>query len=71
MVVSKNKLLIELINKQRSDIDSAKKLDIKDLHRICKNINGSIFQKDDSCCLWCGYVTNISNSNTKYINFFF
>ena len=71
MVVSKNKLLIELINKQRSDIDSAKKLDIKDLHRICKNINGSIFQKDNGCCLWCGYVTNISNSNTKYINFFF
>lgn len=71
MVVSKNKLLIELINKQRADVDSAKKLDIKDLHRICKNLNGSVFASDNNCCLWCGYVTNISNSNTKYINFFF
>ena len=71
MVVSKNKLLIELINNQRSDVDSSKKLDIKDLHRICKNLNSSIFSKDDKCCTWCGYVTNISNSNTRYINFFF
>lgn len=71
MVVSKNKLLIELINKQRADVDPSKKLDIKDLHRICKNLNGSIFTSDNNCCLWCGYVTNISNSNTKYINFFF
>ena len=71
MVVSKNKLLIELINKQRTNIDSSKKLDIKDLHRICKNLNSSIFANTDSCCLWCGYVTNIANSNTKYINFFF
>ena len=71
MVVSKNKLLIELINKQRTDVDANKKLDIKDLHRICKNLNNSIFQNNNGCCLWCGYVTNISNSNTKYINFFF
>ena len=71
MVVSKNKLLIELINKQRLDVEPSKKLDIKDLHRICKNLNGSIFSSDNNCCLWCGYVTNISSSNTKYINFFF
>lgn len=71
MVVSKNKLLIELINKQRTEVDANKKLDIKDLHRICKNLNNSIFQNNNGCCLWCGYVTNISNSNTKYINFFF
>ena len=71
MVVSKNKLLIELINKQRANVDPSKKLDIKDLHRICKNLNCSIFSSDHNCCLWCGYVTNISNSNTKYINFFF
>lgn len=71
MVVSKNKLLIELINKQRTDVDANKKLDIKDLHRICKNLNNSIFQNNNGCCLWCGYVTNISSSNTKYINFFF
>ncbi len=71
MVVSKNKLLIELINKQRTDVDPDKRLDIKDLHRICKNLNSSIFQKGDTCCLWYGYITNIANSNTKYINFFF
>lgn len=71
MVVSKNKLLIELINNQRQNIDSDKKLDIKDLHRICKNLNGSIFGNSKCCCLWQGYVTNISDSNTKYINFFF
>jgi len=71
MVISKNKLLIELINKQRIDVDLNKKLDIKDLHRICKNINSSIFTNTSKCCLWCGYVTNIANSNTKYINFFF
>ena len=47
MVVSKNKLLIELINKQRTEVDSSKKLDIKDLHRICKNLNGSIFSSDN------------------------
>lgn len=71
MVVSKNKLLIELINNQRQNIDPEKKLDIKDLHRICKNLNGSIFGNSKCCCLWQGYVTNISDSNTKYINFFF
>lgn len=71
MVVSKNKLLIELINNQRDDVEQSKKLDIKDLHRICKNINGSIFSKSNDCCLWCGYVTTINSSNTKYINFFF
>ena len=71
MVVSKNKLLIELINNQRENVDQQKKLDIKDLHRICKNINGSIFSKSDECCLWCGYITTINTSNTKYINFFF
>lgn len=71
MVVSKNKLLIELINNQRENVDQQKKLDIKDMHRICKNINGSIFSKSDECCLWCGYITTINTSNTKYINFFF
>ena len=73
MVISKNKLLIELINNQRDNIDSKKKLDIKDLHRICKNLNSSIFSinKDNDCCLWCGYVTNIASSNTHYVNFFF
>ena len=70
MVVSKNKLLIELINNQRSNVDSARKLDIKDLHRICKNLNSSIFCESNKCCLWYGYVTNIASSNTKYINFY-
>ena len=71
MVISKNKLLVELINNQRNDVDLVRKLDIKDLHRICKYLNSSIFNKSDKCCLWGGYVTNITSSNTKYINFFF
>jgi hypothetical protein len=71
MVISKNKLLIELINNQRNNIDYNKKLDIKDLHRICKNLSSSIFYKSSDCCLWHGYVTKITSSNTKYINFFF
>lgn len=67
----KNKLLIELLQKQLKDIDSDKKLYLHDLQRICKNIPKSIFD-NDGCCLWTGYVTNLHKENKgTYINFYF
>ena len=67
----KNKLLVELLQKQLKEIDPDKKLFLHDLQRICKNIKKSIFDTDD-CCLWTGYVTNLNKDNKgTYINFYF
>lgn len=69
----KNKLLNELISKQIKDSNlyPKKKLQYNDLKRICKYINGSIFD-ENKCCIWNGYITNENKPNKgTYINFYF
>lgn len=68
-VITKNKILIELINKQIDVNDSKMKLDIKSLQRISRNIEKSIF--GDECVIWQGYITHVNTTNVNYINFFF
>ena len=65
----KNKILIELLNKQNSDVKYDKKLNLSHINRICKNLNNSIF--GDECSIWRGYVTKLKNNKDKYINFYF
>ena len=56
--ISKNKILVELINNQLDDIEN-KKLDVKSLQRISRNIEGSLF--GDECIIWQGYITYIES----------
>ena len=67
--ISKNKILVELINNQNEGIENKKKLDVKSLQRISRNIEDSIF--GDKCIIWQGYITYIESTNVHYINFFF
>jgi hypothetical protein len=67
--ISKNKILVELINNQIDNIDNKKKLDIRSLQRISRNIDDSIF--GDKCVIWQGYITYIESTNVHYVNFFF
>ena len=65
--ISKNKIFIELVNNQ---IDTKyKKLDVKSLQRISRNIDKSIFK--DECVIWNGYITYIKDTDVHYINFFY
>lgn len=65
-MVDKNVILDEIIKKQLKNINIEEKFNFKDLLRLTKNINNSLFNKD--CCLWKGYY--IEKNNKKYINFF-
>lgn len=68
--VESRKILKELVSMQLKNIPIDKKLRYKDLHRITKYIDSSIFS--DECCCWNGYVTNLKNvSKGTYINFYF
>ena len=67
--ISKNKILVELINNQLNDIENKKRLDVKSLQRISRNIEGSLFGNE--CVIWQGYITYIESTNVHYINFFF
>jgi hypothetical protein len=68
---NKKKILEELNNKQLKSIQIERKLHNKDLRRIVKYINSSIFD-ENKCCMWNGYVTNETNSKRgTYVNFFF
>ena len=42
----------------------------RDMTRIVKNINTSIFSST-SCCIWTGFVTNVWNHRSTFINFYF
>jgi hypothetical protein len=67
----KKKILDELITKQLKNVPIERKLHNKDLRRIVKYINSSIFD-EEKCCMWNGYVTNETNSKRgTYVNFFF
>lgn len=67
--VSKNKIFLELINKQNENVTSNLKLDVKSLQRVSRYINESLF--GDKCVIWQGYITHIKNTNINYVNFFF
>jgi len=69
--IDKRTILEELDSHQLKNVHRERKLRFKDLRRITKYINTSIFDKHN-CCMWGGYVTNESNSKRgTYVNFFF
>ena len=64
--------MIELLQNQRKDIPTDKKLLYNDLKRISKYLPITIF--GDDCSLWNGYITTIkgiNNETNQYINFYF
>lgn len=66
-----SELLNDMLKKQLKNIPHDKKLKYDDLKRLCKYVNGNIFD-ETNCCLWTGYITNINNeSKGIYINFYF
>lgn len=66
----KKQILDELTNNQLIDTAPEFRLSHKDLTRVVKKINTSIF--GSSCCLWKGYVTNLNNPKRgRYVNFYF
>ncbi len=67
--MNKNDILNELVHRQRKDVYYNKKLSYRDLNRILKYINESIFGKN--CCIWNGYISSSQNETSYYINFFF
>jgi len=66
----KSTILDEMTKKQIKNIDDDKTLSYRDMARIVKNINTSIFSPT-SCCIWTGYVTNVWNHKSTFINFYF
>ena len=69
-MIKKSVILDEMVNKQVKNIDFNKILSYRDMTRIVKNINTSIFSPN-SCCIWTGYVTNVWNHKSTFINFYF
>jgi hypothetical protein len=68
---NKKKILDELISKQLKTVNLERKLYNKDLRRIVKYIDMTIFD-ENKCCMWNGYVTNEANAKRgTYVNFFF
>lgn len=64
-------LLDELISKQLDDVPSEYKLSRKDLFRITKYIDKSIFS-NDGCVLWQGYVKKLTTrKNPGEVCFFY
>jgi hypothetical protein len=66
----KSAILDEMTKKQVKNIDPNKMLLYRDMTRIVKNINTSIFSST-SCCIWTGFVTNVWNHRSTFINFYF
>ena len=66
----KTAILDEMAKKQIKHIDDDKMLSYRDMTRIVKNINTSIFAQN-SCCIWTGFVTNVWNHKSTFINFYF
>jgi hypothetical protein len=69
-MTKKSVILDEMVSKQIKNIDENKMLSYRDMTRIVKNINTSIFSPT-SCCIWTGYVTNVWNHKSTFINFYF
>ena len=68
-IMEKNQFLIDMIQKQRSNLPFQYKLEFEDIKRIVNNIDHNPF--GDHCCKWKGYVTNGTKDKAKYINFYF
>lgn len=69
--VEKKKFIGEMLNNQLHYISPHRRLTYRDMNRIAKYINSSIFD-DTECCIWNGYVTNCGSfQKGAYINFFF
>ena len=66
---SKKTIMCEMINNQLKNIRQDKKLSYNDIKRIVKNIDSSIF--GDDCCMWNGYIANLQDNKSAYINFYF
>lgn len=69
MSSKKKKLLNEMIVKQLKNVSLSKKFTYKDIMRVIKHIDKSIFGKQ--CCLWQGFVANAKQNKSPYINFYF
>jgi len=69
-MTKKSVILDEMVSKQVKNVDDYKMLSYRDMTRIVKNINTSIFSST-SCCIWTGYVTNVWNHKSTFINFYF
>jgi hypothetical protein len=69
-MTKKSVILDEMVKNQKKNIDDNKTLSYRDMTRIVKNINTSIFSPT-SCCIWTGYVTNVWNHKSTFINFYF
>jgi hypothetical protein len=65
----KNRILIDMIQKQRKNISQKFKLEFEDIKRIVHNIHCNPFE--DQCCIWNGYVTNGQQEKARYVNFYF
>ena len=66
MKITKKILLEELISKQKKYIQDVYLLNYRDLNRLVKHIETSIFSNE--CCIWKGYI--IQRNDKFYINFF-
>jgi hypothetical protein len=69
-MTKKSTILDEMTKNQVKNIEDNKMLSYNDMTRIVKNINTSIFSPT-SCCIWTGYVTNVWNHKSTFINFYF
>jgi len=67
----KKTISAELLKNQLKNVCHTKRLTFKDITRIVKNIDTSLFS-EDKCCIWNGYITNLKNiKKGTYINFYF
>ena len=60
-----NEIFNQMIKQQRKNIPEQYKLYYKDMKRILKYIDSSIF--DNNCCIWKGYIPYNKN---YYVNFY-
>lgn len=68
--MNKNNILNEMLQKQLPDVPIHTKLTYKDIVRILKNLNSSIFCKD-FCSIWTGIIVSDDDSKNLNINFYF
>jgi hypothetical protein len=69
VIINKNKLLAEICLNQRKTVEKKYLLELNDIIRLLKNIDGSIFNKTE-CVLWNGYLTKCNNDKSYYVNFY-
>jgi len=67
-----SKICKELINNQLSDIDKNLKMSLRDIIRLSKHLDKSIFDENE-CSIWKGYITHnrLNDYGSPYINFYF